>query len=49
MNKKFLLLAGVLSVLSVNGLTVYADSTVSTNSENLFGEYEYECGWFYEL
>ena len=35
MNKKFLLLAGVLSVLSMNGLTVYADSTVSTNSENL--------------
>ena len=35
MNKKFLLLAGVLSVLSVNGLTVHADSTVSTNSENL--------------
>lgn len=35
MNKKFLLLAGVVSVLSVNGLTVYADSTVSTNSENL--------------
>ena len=35
MNKKFLLLAGVVSVLSMNGLTVYADSTVSTNSENL--------------
>ena len=35
MNKKFLLLAGILSVLYVNGLTVYADSTVSTNSENL--------------
>ena len=35
MNKKFLLLAGVLSVLSMNGLTVHADSTVSTNSENL--------------
>ena len=35
MNKKFLLLAGILSVLCVNGLTVYADSTVSTNSENL--------------
>lgn len=35
MNKKFLLLASVVSVLSVNGLTVYADSTVSTNSENL--------------
>ena len=35
MNKKCLLLAGVLSVLSMNGLTVYADSTVSTNSENL--------------
>lgn len=35
MNKKFLLLASVLSVLSVNGLTVHADSTVSTNSENL--------------
>ena len=35
MNKKFLLLAGVVSVLSVNGLTVHADSTVSTNSENL--------------
>ena len=35
MNKKCLLLAGVVSVLSVNGLTVHADSTVSTNSENL--------------
>lgn len=35
MNKKFLLLAGVVSVLSMNGLMVYADSTVSTNSENL--------------
>ena len=35
MNKKFLLLAGVVSVLSVNGLTVHADSTISTNSENL--------------
>lgn len=35
MNKKCLLLASVLSVLSVNGLTVHADSTVSTNSENL--------------
>lgn len=35
MNKKFLLLAGVVSVLSMNGLTVHADSTVSTNSENL--------------
>ena len=35
MNKKFLVLAGILSVLCVNGLTVYADSTVSTNSENL--------------
>lgn len=35
MNKKFLLLAGILSVLSMNGITVYADSTVSTNSENL--------------
>ena len=35
MNKKFLLLAGVVSVLSMNGLTVYADSTVSTNSDNL--------------
>ena len=35
MNKKFLLLAGILSVLCANGLTVYADSTVSTNSENL--------------
>lgn len=30
MNKKFLLLAGVVSVLSMNGLTVHADSTVST-------------------
>lgn len=35
MNKKFLLLASVLSVLSVNGLMVHADSTVSINSENL--------------
>lgn len=35
MNKKFLLLAGVVSVLSMNGLMVHADSTVSTNSENL--------------
>ena len=35
MNKKCLLLASVVSVLSVNGLTVHADSTVSTNSENL--------------
>ena len=35
MNKKFLLLAGILSVLCANGLTVYADSSVSTNSENL--------------
>ena len=35
MNKKFLLLAGILSLLCANGLTVYADSTVSTNSENL--------------
>ena len=35
MNKKFLLLAGVVSVLSMNGLTVHADSTVSTNSKNL--------------
>ena len=35
MNKKFLLLAGILSVLCANGLTVHADSTVSTNSENL--------------
>lgn len=35
MNKKLLVLAGILSVLYVNGLTVYADSTVSTNSENL--------------
>ena len=35
MNKKCLVLAGILSVLCVNGLTVYADSTVSTNSENL--------------
>ena len=35
MNKKLLLLAGVVSVLSMNGLTVHADSTVSTNSENL--------------
>ena len=35
MNKKLLVLAGILSVLCVNGLTVYADSTVSTNSENL--------------
>ena len=35
MNKMLLLLAGVVSVLSMNGLTVHADSTVSTNSENL--------------
>ena len=35
MNKKLLVLAGVMSVLSMNGLTVHADSTVSTNSENL--------------
>ena len=35
MNKKFLLLAGILSVLCANGLTVHADSTISTNSENL--------------
>ena len=35
MNKKRLVLAGILSVLCANGLTVYADSTVSTNSENL--------------
>ena len=35
MNKKFLLLAGILYVLCANGLTVYADSSVSTNSENL--------------
>ena len=35
MNTKLLLLAGVVSVLSMNGLTVHADSTVSTNSENL--------------
>ena len=35
MNKKFLLLAGILSVLCANSLTVYADSSVSTNSENL--------------
>lgn len=35
MNKKCLVLAGILSVLCANGLTVYADSTVSTNSENL--------------
>ena len=35
MNKKLLVLAGVVSVLSMNGLTVHADSTVSTNSENL--------------
>ena len=35
MNKKLLVLAGILSVLCTNGLTVHADSTVSTNSENL--------------
>ena len=35
MNTKLLLLAGVVSVLSMNGVTVHADSTVSTNSENL--------------
>ena len=35
MNKMLLLLAGVVSVLSMNGVTVHADSTVSTNSENL--------------
>lgn len=35
MNKKLLVLAGIMSVLSMNGLTVHADSTVSTNSENL--------------
>ena len=35
MNKKCLVLAGILSVLCTNGLTVHADSTVSTNSENL--------------
>ena len=35
MNTKLLLLAGVMSVLSMNGVTVHADSTVSTNSENL--------------
>ena len=35
MNKKFLLLAGVVSLLSMNGLTVHADSTVYKNSENL--------------
>lgn len=35
MNKKLLVLAGILSVLCANGLTVYADSSVSTNSENL--------------
>ena len=35
MNTKLLLLAGVVSVLSMNGVMVHADSTVSTNSENL--------------
>ena len=35
MNKKLLVLAGVMSVLSMNGVTVHADSMVSTNSENL--------------
>ena len=35
MNKKLLVLAGIMSVLCANGLTVHADSTVSTNSENL--------------
>ncbi len=35
MNKKLLVLAGVVSVLSMNGVTVHADSTISTNSENL--------------
>ena len=35
MNKKLLVLAGVVSVLSMNGVTIHADSTVSTNSENL--------------
>ena len=35
MNTKLLLLAGVVSVLSMNGVTVHADSTVSTNSKNL--------------
>ena len=35
MNTKLLLLAGVVSVLSMNGVTVHAASTVSTNSENL--------------
>ena len=35
MSKKLLLLAGVVSVLSMNSLTVHADSTVSANSENL--------------
>lgn len=35
MNTKLLLLASVMSVLSMNGVTVHADSTVSTNSENL--------------
>ena len=31
MNKKLLVLAGIMSVLSMNGITIYADSTVSTN------------------
>lgn len=35
MNKKCLLLASVVSVLCANSLMVHADSTVSTNSENL--------------
>ena len=35
MNKKLLVLAGIMSVLSMNGITIYADSTVSTNSGNL--------------
>ena len=35
MNTKLLLLVGVVSVLSMNGVTVHADSTVSTNGENL--------------
>lgn len=35
MHKKLLVLAGIMSVLCANGLTVHADSTVSTNSENL--------------
>ena len=35
MNKKLLVLAGIMSALSMNGISVYADSTVSTNSGNL--------------